>query len=184
VGPLRTSLLALCLGALAAVTLVSCGSGSSAKLLPGNTAGEITANLDKVKRLAQGGECVGAEVAAAQVSSQVDALGGVDKTLKQALREGASRLNALVSRCGEETTEATETNETPTESTPGKPPKKEEKPKKPKPTQSEPPKTKTTTTPTTPSTTPATPTTPTTEGTATNPSSGGVGPGSPAGGGR
>jgi hypothetical protein len=184
VGPLRAPLLALCLGALAAVSLVSCGGGNSAKLLPGNTAGEITANLDKVKRLAQSGECSGAELAAAQVSSQIDALGGVDKTLKQALREGSSRLNEVVAKCGEEETQEAETNETETESTPTKPPKKEEKPKKPKPTKNEPPQTKTTTTPKTPTTTQTTPTTPTSEGTTTNPPSGGVGPGSPVGGGR
>jgi len=184
VGRVSASLLALVLGTVAAVALVSCGGGSSAKLLPGNTAGEITRNLDEVKRLAQSGECVGAESAAQQVSSQIDALGGVDKSLKQALREGADRLNEVVAKCGEETTESTETTETPTESTAGRPAKREEKPKKPKPAPSEPP-TKTTTTPTTPTTTtPTTPTTPTTEGGGTTPPSGGVGPGSPVGGGH
>jgi outer membrane biosynthesis protein TonB len=184
VGRISASLFALALGAFAAVALASCGSGSSAKLLPGDTAAEITANLDKVKRLAQSHECVGAEDAAQQIASQIDALGGVDKTLKRALREGAARLDEVVSKCGEETTETTETSETATESTPGKPAKKEEKPKKPKPTPSEPPTTKTTTTPTTP-TTPTTTTTPTTEGGGgTGPPSGGVGPGAPAGGGK
>jgi outer membrane biosynthesis protein TonB len=179
VGRVSASLLALALGALAAVALASCGSGNSAKLLPGNTAAEITSNLDKVKRLAQSGECVGAEDEAQEITSQIDALGGVDKTLKEALREGAARLNEVVTKCGEETTEATETSEETTASTPGKPAKKEEKPKKPKPTPSEPPTTKTTTTPTTPTT----PTTTTTEGGGASPPSGGVGPGAPAGGG-
>ena len=183
-GRVNASLLALVLGAVAAVALASCGSGSSAKLLPGNTAGEITKNLDEVKQLAQRGECVGAESAAQQVSSQIDALGGVDKSLKQALREGAARLSEVVAKCGEETTEIAETTETQTESTAGKPAKKEEKTKKPKPP-SEPP-TKTTTTPTTPTTTttPTTPTTTTPEGGGTTPPSGGVGPGSPVGGGH
>ena len=158
------------------MALASCGSASNAKLLPGNTASEITRNLEEVRQLAQSGECVGAESAAQQVSSQIDSLGGVDKSLKQALREGAARLNEVVRKCGEETTESTESTETLSESTPGKPAKKEEKPKKSKPAPKETP-TKTTTTPTTP-------TTPTTEGGGTPPSSGGVGPGSPAGGGH
>jgi outer membrane biosynthesis protein TonB len=179
--------LALALGALAAVALASCGGSSTAKLLPGDTAAEITANLDKVKRLAQSGECVGAQDAAQQIASQIDALGGVDKTLKQALREGAARLNEVVARCGEETTEVAETNEATTESTPGKPPKKEEAQKKPKPAPKEPPPTKTPTAPTTtsPPSTPTTPTAPTTEGgSGGGPSSGGVGPGAPVDGGR
>jgi hypothetical protein len=186
VGRLSTSILALALGAVAAVALASCGVESTAKLLPGKTAGEITKNLDEVKQLAQSGECVGAESAAQQVSSQIDALGGVDKSLKQALREGAARLNQLVARCGEQTSEPA-TSETTTEAVAGKPPKKEEKPKRPKTTPGEPPtkttttKTTTTTTPTT--TTPTTPTTPTTEGGGAPPS-GGVGPGSPVGGGH
>ncbi|HVC07800.1 MAG TPA: hypothetical protein VND98_09485 [Solirubrobacterales bacterium] len=184
-GRVSASLLALALGVLAAVALASCGSASNAKLLPGNTASEITRNLEEVRQLAQSGECVGAESAAQQVSSQIDSLGGVDKSLKQALREGAARLNEVVRKCGEETTESTESTETLSESTPGKPAKKEEKPKKSKPAPKETP-TKTTTTPTTPTTTttPTTPTTPTTEGGGTPPSSGGVGPGSPAGGGH
>ena len=76
------------LGVAAAVALVSCGGGGNAKLLPGNTAKEITANLDKVKQLASGGDCAGAQSEALQVSEQIDALGGVDKRLKQALRDG------------------------------------------------------------------------------------------------
>ena len=50
--------------AAVALALASCGSGSDAKLLPGNTAQEITENLDSVKQLAAEGECVAAEDAA------------------------------------------------------------------------------------------------------------------------
>ena len=105
-GRLTAPLLALVLGAAAAVALVACGGGSNAKLLPGNTASQITANLDEVKRLAQSGECVGAEDAAQQVSDQIDALGGVDKKLKQALREGADRLSEVVAELRRSQTEA------------------------------------------------------------------------------
>ena len=45
----RLSSLALALGVAAALALVSCG-GEDAKLLPGNTAAEITENLDRVKQ--------------------------------------------------------------------------------------------------------------------------------------
>jgi hypothetical protein len=102
---LSASLLALAIGAAAAVALVSCG-GSSAKLLPGETAREITANLDEVRDLANGGDCVGAQDAAQQVSDQIDALGGVDEKLKVALRDGAAKLNEVVANCVETTTES------------------------------------------------------------------------------
>ena len=59
-------LLALGLTAAAALTLVACG-GEDAKLLPGETAREITANLDTVQQLSDEGDCVGAESAAQQV---------------------------------------------------------------------------------------------------------------------
>jgi hypothetical protein len=93
-------LLALALGACAALGLVACGGGG-ADLLPGSTATEINANLDKVQELVDEGECVGAADAAQEVSSEVDALGGVDGQLKQALREGATRLNEVVASCEE-----------------------------------------------------------------------------------
>lgn len=101
------SLLALALVACMALGLVACGSGGDADLLPGSTAGEITANLDQVKELATEGDCGGAEEAAQAVSLQIEELGGVDKKLKQALREGATRLNEVVAGCEEATTEET-----------------------------------------------------------------------------
>jgi outer membrane biosynthesis protein TonB len=110
------SLLALALGLAAALALASCGGGSDAKLLAGNTAQEISENLDSVQRLVDEGECVDAEEAALQVSSQVEALEGIDPELKQAMQKGAERLNEVVDTCEEpeETTE--ETLPVPTES--------------------------------------------------------------------
>ncbi len=94
----------------AALLVASCG-GSDARLLPGSTARDITANLDTVRLLADEGDCVGAESAAQQVSEQVEALGGIDAKLKQALRDGAARLNEVIAGCeesiGEETVPTT-----------------------------------------------------------------------------
>ena len=103
-GRLTASLLAFSLAALLAVALSACG-GSDAELLPDRTASEIESNLDEVARLAAEDECIGAADAARQVSSDIDALGGVDAKLKQALSEGASRLNELVANCEEEPAE-------------------------------------------------------------------------------
>jgi hypothetical protein len=182
---LSTSLLALALGVAAAMALASCGGGSDADLLPGDTAREITANLDAVEQLANNGDCAGAQAAAGQVSDQIDALGGVDKKLKQALRDGAETLNEVVANCVETTTEAVapasvpETTESTTESSEKK--GKKEKEKKPKKTET-PPETPTTPTETTP-TTPTTPTpvpTPPTDGGGTG-APGGVSPGDAVG---
>jgi outer membrane biosynthesis protein TonB len=104
-GRLNPPLLTLALSALAALGLLACGSGGKADLLPGGTASEITSNLDQVKSLATEGDCVGAEAAAQAVSVQIEELGGVDKKLKQALREGATRLNEVVADCEETATE-------------------------------------------------------------------------------
>ncbi|HEV7614652.1 MAG TPA: hypothetical protein VGO36_00300 [Solirubrobacterales bacterium] len=130
-------LLAFSLAAAATLGLVACGSGDSADLLPGSTASEITANLDQVKELATAGDCVGAEDAAQAVSAQIDELGGVDKKLKQALREGATRLNEVVANCEEvepeeETVPAIDEAEEPEETKKEKPekPAKPEKPEK------------------------------------------------------
>ncbi len=95
----RTTIVAS-LSALAVAALSACG-GEDAKLLPGDTAREITANLDSVKQLTDEGDCVGAESAAAQVGEQIEALGGVDRKLKEALDKGAERLNEVVDECEE-----------------------------------------------------------------------------------
>jgi hypothetical protein len=120
----------LALGTAAALALASCGGSGDAKLLPGQTAAEITQNLDAVKQLAVEGECAGAEDEALQVSTQVESLGGVDPKLKQALVQGAERLNEVVSTCEEETEEEpVETEALPpvAESTETKPGKGKEK---------------------------------------------------------
>jgi outer membrane biosynthesis protein TonB len=96
--------LALALGAAAAFWLVSCG-GQDAQLLPGNTAREITENLDRVRQYASEGECVGAADAAQEVSVQVESLEGVDATLKRALERGTTRLDEAIATCEETTTE-------------------------------------------------------------------------------
>jgi hypothetical protein len=96
-------LLAFFLGAAGAAALASCG-GSDAKLLPGTTADQIESNLDQVEELAEGGDCIGAEDAVAEVAAEVEELEGVDLKLKAALQEGTGRLSEVVSSCEEETT--------------------------------------------------------------------------------
>ena len=112
----------------AAIALASCG-GSDARLLPGKTARDITANLDSVKQLVDEGDCLAAESAAQQVSEQIEGLGNVDRKLKEALQEGAARLEEVVASC-EEPAEAAPppTLSTEAEATekPEKPPKKKE----------------------------------------------------------
>jgi outer membrane biosynthesis protein TonB len=126
---LALSTLALALGAAAAVALVACGGGEDAKLLPGNTAREINENLDRVQQYAEEGECVGAEDAVGEVTTQVESLQGVDPKLEDALRRGAARLGEVVSSCEEETTETVApTEESPsTEETERIPPGQEKK---------------------------------------------------------
>lgn len=187
-GRLSASLLALALTACAVLGLTACGGGG-ADLLPGGTASEINANLDQVEQLANEGDCIGAADAAQAVSAQISALGGVDAKLKQALREGATRLSEVVAGCEEaapeeETAPAIEPAEELEEEAEKK--EKPEKPEKPKKEEEEEPPEETTTTPTLP---------PQAEGEAKghekqeeappveseDPSSGGVGPGTPAG---
>jgi outer membrane biosynthesis protein TonB len=88
----------------AALFLISCGE-EDAELLPGETAREITENLDAVKRLADEGECAGAAGAAQEVAAQVETVEGVDPELEQVLERGTTRLNEVVATCEEEDTE-------------------------------------------------------------------------------
>jgi outer membrane biosynthesis protein TonB len=130
---LSAALLTLALGAAVVLGLAACGSGGDAELLPGETASEITANLDQVEQLASEGDCAGAAATAEAVSAQVEALGGVDAKLKEALSEGARRLNEVVAGCEEATTEeepAIEPAEEPEEAEKKEKPAKPEKPKK------------------------------------------------------
>ena len=184
---LTISTLVLALGVAAALGLASCGGGEDAKLLPGDTAAEITENLDRVKQYAEEGECVGAEDAVAEVNAQVEGLTGVDPKLVEALQRGAARLSEVIASCDEEEAEAVapESEATTTEETEKIPPgqeKKEEKEREKeekelekeeeKAEKKEPPETKTTPE--------EEPTTPTTEGSGPG-ASGGVSAGEPAG---
>jgi hypothetical protein len=122
-----TSALSVALGLAVAIALASCGGGD-AKLLPGTTAKEITENLESIRVLAAEGECVDAEDAAQEVSTQVEELQGIDPKLKEELQKGATTLNEVVLTCTEATTEE-ETIPVPTER-PEEKAKAEEKSKK------------------------------------------------------
>jgi outer membrane biosynthesis protein TonB len=104
-GRLSAFLLALILGGVSAVALVSCGGDSDAKLLPGTTASQIESNLDQVDQLVEAGDCLGAENAVAEVTAEVEELNDVAAKLKAALREGTAKLSEVVGRCEEETVE-------------------------------------------------------------------------------
>jgi len=108
------SSLALAAAVPIALGLAACG-GEDAKLLPGETAREITANLDTVKQLAGEGDCVGAESAAQQVGEQIEALEDVDPKLKRALEQGAGRLEEVITSCEESSSEAIAPAEVPSE---------------------------------------------------------------------
>lgn len=129
---LAISTLAVALGAVAALGLASCGGGEDAKLLPGNTATEITENLDRVKQYAEEHECVGAEDAVSEVNAQVEGLAGVDPKLVEALERGVGRLSEVVAGCDEEETEtvAPEGEATTTEEAEKTPPGQEKKEEK------------------------------------------------------
>ena len=104
-GRLSALLFALILGGVSVVALTSCGSGSDAKLLPGSTANQIEANLEEVRQLAAGGDCIGAEDAVATVAAEVEQLNDVAAKLKTALQEGTAKLSEVVGRCEEEASE-------------------------------------------------------------------------------
>jgi hypothetical protein len=134
---LAAPLPALVLGACLVLGLASCGE-EDAQLLPGETAREISSNLDSVQQLVDEGECTEAEEAALEVSTQVESLEGIDAKLKRALEEGAARLNEVVITCQEESEETEEEDfPTTTESSPEPKEKKEKKPKPAKPDEGE-----------------------------------------------
>lgn len=110
----RPLLLIFPLVVLAALGFGACGE-DDAQLLPGGTAREITANLDTVQQLSDEGDCVGAESAAQQVGEQIEALEGVDRKLKQALEDGAARLEEVIVECEESTIESVAPAEIPAE---------------------------------------------------------------------
>ena len=117
---LAIPILALALGAAAAVGLVSCG-GDEEGLLPGDNAEQIVDNLNSVEQAAANGECDAAADGAEEVRSQIDDLGDeVNTQLKQRLSDGAERLVSVISTsCEEAVTTTTEptTDETTTETT-------------------------------------------------------------------
>ncbi len=121
--------------ALATLGLAACGE-EDAQLLPGKTAREITANLDTVQQLSDEGDCVGAESAAQQVGEQIEAIEGVDRKLKVALEDGAARLEEVIVECEESTTEAVAPAEIPPEDE-AEDEETEGKEKKPKPNKDE-----------------------------------------------
>jgi hypothetical protein len=113
---LTVYIVALSLGAAAAIGLVSCG-GSDDELLPGSSADQILDNLDTVEELVAAGDCDGAVGAAQEVRNQVDELPrSVDAGLRQRLLEGAEQLEEVAATDCEEPVTITETTE-PTEDT-------------------------------------------------------------------
>lgn len=106
-GRLSAFLLALALAAALTVGLSACGDGGN-DLLPGTTANQINSNLDEVRALVGEGNCAGASEAANTVTDQVAELSGVAKELKEALDEGAARLNEVVAACEEVPSETEE----------------------------------------------------------------------------
>jgi hypothetical protein len=110
-------IVALALGAAAAVGLVSCG-GSDDELLPGSDASQILDNLDSVEEEVAVGDCDGAFAAAQEVSDQVERLPrSVDAELRQQLAEGAQRLEDLAASDCQEPPTVTETTDTTDEET-------------------------------------------------------------------
>jgi DNA anti-recombination protein RmuC len=98
-GRLRAA--SLLFAALAAgLLLAACGSSGNNELLPGTTADQINSNLDQVRESVNEGNCEGAEVLVAEVSTEIDALQKVDAQLKSALKQGAAKLSEVVSTCG------------------------------------------------------------------------------------
>ncbi len=156
-------LLALGLGAVLAVALVSCGGRDKEGLLPGENAQQILANLDQVKSDAAAGDCTSAASEVAAVQAEIDSLPAtVDAQLRSRLEDGAQQLANLVNSpdacvATPETTEPTTTETTTTR-------------------KAKEPKTTTSTTTTSVSTTPTT-TTPTSTTVPTNPTGGTGSPG-------
>lgn len=106
-GRLRAASIVCALVLVAALGLSACGGGSS-DLLPEKTAEQLNRNLDEVRARIDQGDCVGAEDAVGEVSEEVEGLGGVDKELKAALRQGTDRLDEMVSSCADEALEEDE----------------------------------------------------------------------------
>jgi hypothetical protein len=98
IGRLRAA--ALILAALAVGLLLSACGGGNGKLLPRATADKINSQVDQVQESFESGNCEKAEIAVAQVSTEVDDLNKVDVELKKALKNGALKLSEVVNSCG------------------------------------------------------------------------------------
>ncbi len=185
---LMVPILACAFGVGAAFALVSCGGSDNKGLLPGSTASEIVANIDKAQTALDEQDCDTVIGYANSIQSQVEDLPAtVEPKLRSALDKGAKRLLNLASNdnCGltTESTTTTSTEESSTASTTA-----DETSDTKNTTKSTPATTSTNTTPTntTPTTVPTTPppTTPTPPPTTPTPPGGGVGPGGAVGPGR
>lgn len=97
----RVRAAALILAALAVGLLLSACGGGGAELLPGTTAAQLNKNADQAEQSVDSGDCEKAEIAVAQVSTEVDGLNQVDPELKKALKNGALKLSEVVNSCGE-----------------------------------------------------------------------------------
>jgi hypothetical protein len=96
----RVRAAALILAALAVGLLLSACGGGNGKLLPRATADKINSQVDQVQESFESGNCERAEIAVAQVSTEVDDLNKVDVELKKALKNGALKLSEVVNSCG------------------------------------------------------------------------------------
>jgi hypothetical protein len=146
-------LLALALGAGAAVGLAACGGGTSKALIPAADAGPLRDDFDAVGSAIDSGDCPGSEQALSRAQSHLDQLPArVSVRLRRRIQQGINTLRTQAAKecLANQTTATTDTTTIPTTTTT---------------TATTPPTvpTTTTTTPTTPTTT--TPTTPTTTST-------------------
>jgi hypothetical protein len=93
--------------ALTAAALTACGDDGERRLLSRTKASELRSALSQVEETAAAGDCAAAGQHAAELSEQVSSLSArVDRDLRAALEDGASRLETLVaSRCEERTVE-------------------------------------------------------------------------------
>jgi hypothetical protein len=130
---LALPILALALGATAAVALASCGRDDKG-LLPGDSASQIVANLNTVQELVRAGDCSSAASAVSGIQEEIRNLPDrVNPQLRARLTEGAQRLALVVNSpaaCETTSPETTPTEPT-TESTTTETTTKKEKPKKP-----------------------------------------------------
>jgi hypothetical protein len=135
-GRRRRTLCATAALALASLVLSSCGQDSNASL-SGRRASDLRTSLDQIEDRVAKGDCTGASKDAGEFRQKVDSLPSrVDRDLRDALRDSATRLESLVSDQCKPAAEETpaETPPVPDENPPDQQDesKKDKKPKKPK----------------------------------------------------